>query len=173
MDSCPCGSGEPYEVCCAPCIRGTTKAPTAEALMRSRYTAYARCEIAHLNDTLHPKKRKGHDPNSSREWAEESDWLRLDILRTENGGVDDTTGIVEFKAHYVSKGSKGSREATTGEEGEHHEIAEFRRDNGSWYFWDGKQIGPPPVTREAPKIGRNDPCPCGSGKKFKKCCGKA
>jgi SEC-C motif-containing protein len=167
MPSCPCGSGKTYEDCCEPPIRGSTKAPTAEALMRSRYAAYEKCEIAHLTDSLHPKRRKGHDPDSSREWAEGSDWLRLEIVRTEDGGIGDTTGIVEFKAYYLPKN------AETAEEVEHHEIAEFRREDDTWYFWEGKTIGPPPVTREEPKIGRNDPCPCGSGKKYKKCCGKA
>ena len=130
--------------------------------MRSRYSAYAKSEIDWLSDSLHPKKRKGHDPETTREWAEESEWLGLEILRTEAGGPEDSTGVVEFRARYK----------TRDDEIEHHEVAEFRREDAKWYFWEGKTIGPPPVRRESPKIGRNDPCPCGSGKKHKKCCGQ-
>ena len=53
----------------------------------------------------------------------------------------------------------------------HHELAEFRKSGDTWYFFDGKMVGPGQFTRETPKVGRNDPCPCGSGRKFKKCCG--
>ena len=55
---------------------------------------------------------------------------------------------------------------------EHHEIAEFRREDGKWVFFDGELVPQAPYVRKEAKIGRNDPCPCGSGKKYKKCCGK-
>jgi SEC-C motif-containing protein len=159
---CPCGSGKLHAECCEPYISRRKQAPTAEALMRARYSAYATKHIAFLEWSLHPRARKGHDPQSTRQWAEESEWLGLEVIRTEGGGEADASGTVEFKAHY----------RTRGEAVEHHEVAEFRREDGKWYFLDGKVIGPPPVKREAPKVGRNDPCPCGSGKKYKKCCGK-
>ena len=71
----------------------------------------------------------------------------------------DDEGIVEFKAHYESKGIKNI----------HHEVSEFQRKDGQWYFIDG-QVITNQIVRSAPKVGRNDPCPCGSGKKNKKCC---
>nr|MDJ0811505.1 SEC-C metal-binding domain-containing protein [Desulfobacterales bacterium] len=52
----------------------------------------------------------------------------------------------------------------------HHEIAQFRREDGDWCFYDGEAPKPQTVKRETPKVGRNAPCPCGSGRKYKKCC---
>ena len=164
MDPCPCGSGAPYQQCCGTFHRGEAQPRTAEALMRSRYSAYARARIGYLESTLHPRRRKSHDPEQTREWAEGSTWLGLEILSTSDAGPDPDLATVEFVARY---------RPDDGEETEHHEIAEFRREDGRWYFVDGKTIGPEPVRREAPKVGRNDPCPCGSGKKYKKCCGRA
>jgi SEC-C motif-containing protein len=69
--------------------------------------------------------------------------------------------MVEFIARYVEKGQTVN----------HHEIAQFRREEGFWYFYDGQAPKPRTIKRETPKVGRNAPCPCGSGKKFKKCCG--
>nr|WP_316226808.1 SEC-C metal-binding domain-containing protein [Bradyrhizobium sp. SZCCHNS3052] len=43
---CPCGSGLPYDRCCGPYLDGDDQPPTAEALMRSRYTAYTRGTFA-------------------------------------------------------------------------------------------------------------------------------
>ena len=69
---------------------------------------------------------------------------------------------MEFIAKYSEKGEKK----------EHHEIAEFRRENDTWFFYDAKAPKPKQVVRQGPKIGRNTLCPCGSGKKYKKCCGR-
>lgn len=162
MANCACGSEQDYSGCCEPFLSGKEKPPTAEALMRSRYTAYTMVAMDYIYETLHPKAKKQHDAEQSKEWASESEWLGLEVVRTEKGGPKDKTGIVEFVAKYKSKG----------EETEHREIAEFERHAGSWTFVDGKLVGPPPVRRDEPKVGRNDPCPCGSGKKYKKCCGK-
>ena len=161
MSQCPCGSGKEYDNCCGPLISGNQAAATAEALMRSRYTAYAKADIAYITDTLHPSARHDHDPIAAQRWAEQSEWLGLEICNVEAGGETDDTGIVEFIASYREKG--GIKK--------HHEIAEFTKDNGRWYFKDGKAVAPQTVQREAAKVGRNDPCPCGSGKKYKKCCG--
>ncbi len=161
MSACPCGSGKEFHICCQPYIDGKEKAPTAEALMRSRYTAYTKVTIEYITATHDPKTRNNHDPDQAREWAENSDWQGLEIIKTEAGGPADETGIVEFKARYRSDD----------EELEHHEVSEFRKEDGSWYFVDGKVVLPEPIRREEPKVGRNDPCPCGSGKKYKKCCG--
>jgi SEC-C motif-containing protein len=129
--------------------------------MRSRYTAYARREIDHITNSLHPSSRHDHDPVAAQRWAEQSDWLGLDVVRVEAGGKADEHGEVEFIAHYREKGAIRH----------HHEVASFVKEEGQWYFKDGKPVAPKTLQREAPKVGRNDPCPCGSGKKYKKCCG--
>lgn len=160
MEACPCGSGAAYPACCGRYIEGGERAPTAEALMRSRYTAYAIAEIDYITETHDPKTRKTHDPEQARAWAEGSEWLGLEILETEGGGPDDGEGAVEFVARY--RNDEGEQE--------HRERSWFSRRNGVWYFNDGKPVGPKPIRHESPKVGRNDPCPCGSGKKHKKCC---
>jgi len=161
-DACPCGSGAPYDACCGPVIRGERLAETAEQLMRSRYSAYVKREIGWIHDSLHPDQRSDYDERSTREWAERAEWEGLEIHGTSAGGPGDEEGTVEFTARFSDKGRPQ----------EHSELATFRRRDGAWYFESGKA---PPVrqyVREAPKVGRNDPCPCGSGKKHKKCCGR-
>jgi len=156
---CPCGSQASYKSCCEPLIKGDLKAETAEKLMRSRYSAYTKGAMGYLFETTHPDHRTGYDHDGTKEWAENSDWQGLEILSIRGGAPEDSTGEVEFKANYV------------GEAGEHvhHEIGRFRKVDDVWYFTDGKMAGLMPIRVE--KIGRNDPCRCGSGKKFKKCCG--
>ena len=162
MTSCPCGSGIAYETCCEPIINGAP-APTAEALMRSRYTAYVKKTYPHLGITLSTEQRKDFSPDDAKRWAESADWLGLTIRHTDKGGPEDTAGLVEFSARFK----------VAGEEREHHEVAVFSRENGRWVYA-GQATGPGKTfRRETPKIGRNDPCPCGSGKKYKKCCGTA
>jgi SEC-C motif-containing protein len=163
MKSCPCGSQKSYDECCGPLIAGTRKAETAEQLMRSRYSAYVEGAIPYLRETLHPDHRKDYDEKSSREWSEKAEWHSLQILDTAAGGPEDEEGEVEFVAAFSLQGTRQ----------EHHERSTFARRGGTWYFVSGKEVKPKPVVRESPKVGRNDPCPCGSGKKFKKCCGAA
>ena len=162
MEHCPCGSGAAYLSCCEPYIAGNKDPFSAESLMRSRYTAYAKHRLSYIEETTHPRSREKYDRESTREWAIGSEWLGLSVLSTDGGQLGDREGKVEFIARYRSKG----------EEVEHHEHALFRRENGKWYFVDGKVQGDAPIERDSAKVGRNDPCPCGSGKKYKKCCGK-
>jgi len=96
MASCPCGTGHDYGACCGRFIEGETAAPTAEALMRSRYTAYVRAHIDYITETHDPSTRADHDEEQARAWAEESEWLGLEILSTEAGGADNSHGKVEF-----------------------------------------------------------------------------
>ena len=160
-NTCPCGSGRPFEECCEPYLLGREKAPTPEALMRSRYSAYALGSIDYLFETSGPKIRKDFDAAGSKRWSESAEWTGLEVLGTSGGEEGSDVGTVEFIAHYTVKESPF----------DHHEIATFRKISGNWRFTDSKIIGPDPIRREEPKIGRNDPCPCGSGKKYKKCCG--
>ncbi len=160
MSQCPCNSDLAYEQCCGAIIRGDRRAQTAEELMRSRYTAFANEEIGYLGTSHDPETRHQFEEDQARQWSAKSEWHGFEVLRTEDGGTDDDTGIVEFVAHY----------AIDGQTIDHHEISEFRQQDGTWYFRDGREV-PVTVRRDAPKVGRNDPCTCGSGKKFKKCCG--
>lgn len=162
-DLCPCGSGLSYSACCESFIIGKAKPQTAVALMRSRYCAYARGAVDYLYRTSGPKVQKEFDAESSRKWAESATWTGIEILNTNGGGEEDTVGSVEFIAHYTVNNTSF----------DHHELADFLKIDGEWRFIDGKIFGPDPIRREHPKIGRNDPCPCGSGKKYKKCCGAA
>lgn len=162
MTDCPCGSGLSYSDCCEPFITGKENAPTAEKLMRSRYTAYAMEQIEYLHDSLHPDHRADHDVNAARKWAADSDWLGLKILNIEKGQENDEEGIVEFQASYREKGQVRQL----------HEISRFEKKDGRWFYVDGEMPKPETVRHEAQKVGRNDPCPCGSGKKYKKCCGR-
>jgi len=158
---CPCGSGQTLAACCGPIIAGERKAPTAEALMRARYTAYTKVEMEFLLASLHPDHRDEHDADGVRTWAEESEWHGLIVVGTEAGGEGDGQGRVEFACKYTYDG----------EERRHHEDALFERHDGDWYFVSGEPVKSKPFVREDPKVGRNDPCPCGSGRKFKRCCG--
>ena len=159
---CPCGSGTPLAACCKPVIDGTAKAATAEALMRSRYTAYTLQDIDYLGATLDPAELQHFDRDGTAVWARESTWKGLDIVKTSAGGPDDREGSVEFRARYERDGVMQ----------EHHEVSRFRKSGGVWRYCGGKEAGPAQFQRDTPKTGRNDPCPCGSGKKYKKCCGK-
>ncbi len=141
--------------------------------MRSRYTAHAVAAVGYLRDTLTPEARKDFDEPGTRKWAQDSTWMGLKILATSAGGEADTQGTVEFVATYES-GPKGARQVI-----EHREISTFGRTEktGKWLFASGQTVDPnngavlKPVVRDAPKVGRNDLCPCGSGKKYKKCHG--
>jgi SEC-C motif-containing protein len=161
MELCPCGTNIAYDECCGPVIRGERRADTAEKLMRSRYSAYVKKEIPYLRDSLHPDHRADFDEKSTRTWAENAEWYGLEIVRTVSGGPEDNDGEVEFIARFSDHGTKR----------EHHELARFGRIDSNWYFVSGDSAGQKQVVRTEPKIGRNDPCPCGSGKKYKKCCG--
>ena len=161
MTECYCGSGVDYETCCGPILDGSVQAQSAEALMRARYSAFVVNKPEFLHQSLHPDHRHDHDVEATRRWAEKSQWLSLEVVSSEKGSASDDEGSVEFIATYKEQGVVRP----------HHEISRFIRQDGNWYFVDGKLVGPQTEVRKQPKIGRNEPCPCGSGKKFKKCCG--
>jgi SEC-C motif-containing protein len=131
--------------------------------MRSRYSAYATANVDYIVETHDPEHVKDVDRASTEIWAKQSTWLGLEITHTERGEKDDDVGVVEFVARYKIKGATIN----------HRERAEFRKHNGRWVFVDGQEIKGPPIVHDAPRPGRNDLCPCGSGKKYKKCCAKA
>jgi SEC-C motif-containing protein len=88
----------------------------------------------------------------------------LEIIECVAGGILDQTGIVEFIASFEESGKQHQL----------HERSNFERRDGKWFYVDGVFPSTPrmDVRNASPvKAGRNDPCPCGSGNKFKKCCG--
>ncbi len=163
MKKCPCQSGWSYEECCGRHLGGDS-APTAEDLMRARYTAYVEGNVDFIVETTWPEKQEQLDREHIQEWSQNAEWHGLEIHDTVKGGEQDEEGIVRFKAFYTD---------SNGEDIEHHERSFFQKHEGKWYFVDGEPAQQDPVRREEPKVGRNDPCSCGSGKKYKKCCGAA
>ncbi len=161
-DTCPCKSGKTFGECCGPIIAGTVKAPTCEALMRARYSSYATGDVGFLKSSMVTESQSDFDEASSKAWSAAAEWHGLEIISTEKGGPDDDEGVVEFRALYTANGEFCN----------HHERSTFVRENGEWRFNDGDFVKEKPIEREEPRIGRNDPCPCGSGKKYKKCCGR-
>lgn len=159
MSQCACGSKQTYAECCAPFLKGTKKAPTAEKLMRSRYAAFAEGQLDYIQSTHHEKTREELDMESVSAWALESEWQGLEILSTEKGLENDTNGKVEFRCQFKYNGQQQT----------HHELSTFEKVGDTWFFVDGVMKNNT-FKRVEPKIGRNDPCSCGSGKKAKKCC---
>lgn len=160
-DNCPCGLKASFKECCHPYLEKNQKADTAETLMRSRYSAFVTANAEYIYETHDPATRDQVNIDDIKKWSEESVWEGLEILKTEKGNSEDQAGIVDFIAKYSVNGKKTN----------HHEISTFTFKEGKWYFTDGKIIQES-FRRESPKIGRNDPCLCGSNKKYKKCCGR-
>jgi SEC-C motif-containing protein len=122
---CPCGSGIALDLCCRPYLDGESRAPTAEALMRSRYSAYALGRADYLRSTWHSETRPSRvrlDP--------EQRWIGLSIKATEAGLESDSAGVVEFVARFKVAG-RGHRL---------HERSRFERIEGQWYYRDGNHL---------------------------------
>lgn len=155
---CPCGSGSGYSVCCGLFHDRIALPETAEQLMRSRYSAYVTRKIDYLISTHDQDTRADFNPLAAGQWASKADWKRLDIISVLKGRTSDDVGMVEFIAWYLHDGRLTC----------HHERSNFRRLDGHWAYSDGSSKAP---DRVIAALGRNDPCPCGSGHKFKKCHG--
>lgn len=148
--SCPCGSTLALADCCGRLHDGSV-ASSAEALMRSRYSAYVLGLIDYLVDTTLPAQQAALEREAMAAWSAQSHWLGLSVEEHRPLGGTPERAQVVFVARW--------RDAA-GEQA-HRECSDFVRLDGRWYFID------PTVKLKA---GRNDPCPCGSGQKFKKCC---
>lgn len=129
--NCYCCSGEKFENCCQPFISGDARPPTAEALMRSRYTAYATAQISYILRSTHPSTRRFHDVGTIEDWAKSSEWQKLEIVSKTGGEARDKKGIVEFKAYFLD----AERQPQI-----HHELSNFRKELGRWFFVDGKSL---------------------------------
>lgn len=121
---CPCGSNKSYEACCGIFHSGEATAPTAEALMRSRYSAFAKHKIAYLKETTWPPHQKHFDEAGYLTRAKNSIWLELDIRATEDGQAHDIKGTVTFTA----------KSMLNGELDEQREKSLFKKKGGRWYY---------------------------------------
>ena len=148
--ACPCCSGNDYEQCCQPLHLKQAFAQSAEQLMRSRYCAYTLENIPYIVETTVPSQQKWLDVASMKAWAESTHWVGLDIVK-HVPNLSKIHSQVEFKAYFET------------EEGEqiHHENSLFVNINKRWYF----------VDPTVPLPNQKQHCVCGSGKKFKHCCG--
>ena len=172
---CPCCSKRAFSDCCEPLIKGTASAQSPEALMRSRYCAYTRQAVDYIFDTYANSVKTAANENEQltkagiTEWANNVTFVRLEILNGSNDtdasvNRESNLGFVEFAAYYLNKNvlhclhekSRFIREHPDGQHNEHKQ----------WHYIDGTIIEEPTLN-----LGRNDPCPCQSGKKFKKCHG--
>ena len=153
---CPCGSQRPLEDCCQPLLNGQTVALTAEQLMRSRFTAFCSGDIDYLIATHHPSKHHSDDRQQFADSMQHCQWLDLKIVDVTAGQAGDSEGQVEFIARYQADNQLQQL----------HERSRFVKENNRWLYLDGELFDSRPVLP-----GRNEPCWCGSGKKFKKCHG--
>lgn len=167
---CPCGSALPYSDCCQPLHDNTAIAAcsniakTAEQLMRSRYTAFVLQNVDYIIATTVPAQQALLDKQAISDWAKQTDWAGLEVLNF-NPKVDKNHASVEFKAffHELENGIPIQKERKKF----HHELSFFvkiqQHNQAKWYFLD-------PTVPLA--VSQKQPCICGSGEKFKRCCGK-
>ena len=160
---CPCGSEKSLAACCLPLVQGTRKASTAEELLRSRYTAFTRGDVDYILSTHHSKTRGDVNREEIETWSKGSEWMGMKIHQKTEGEAAHNKGTILFHAQYKAEGKVN----------DHWENSIFEKEDGDWKFLDAQGVQQGPMRRTEPKIGRNDPCSCGSGKKFKKCCAAA
>jgi SEC-C motif-containing protein len=155
-EPCPCGSGQTFAACCGPVLAGERVPATAEELMRARFTAHAIHDFAFVHRTYRPTAKVPYVPMPDDPATQ---WTRLEVHSHQVGPTPDVA-TVDFSAYAMEGGA------------EHvlHEKAEFVREGGQWIYTRALREGPAPFRAAAKKPGRNDPCPCGSGKKYKHCC---
>ena len=157
--TCPCGSGNSFANCCEQVISGERESQTAEELMRARYAAFATGAIEFIVETTHSRTRHEVNVPDITEWSQTSTWRGLRIIDTKD--IADHQAYVSFEAQFTQQGQEQS----------HKEKSLFEREDGKWRFVTGTELKNPTVRYETPRPGRNQPCSCGSGKKYKKCCG--
>jgi len=148
MTLCVCGSQLAYSQCCEPFLMKNAFPDSPEQLMRSRFTAYAQGNVDYIFETMDGLAVKDFDKEQAKESSKHIHWEKLHVI---SSSKEKDTGKVEFIAHFSLNGKRDFV----------YEISEFILKNNRWYYVDGY----------SPKIGRNEECPCKSGKKFKKCCG--
>ncbi|CAM4394028.1 MAG: hypothetical protein LEGION0403_FIIPPAGN_00781 [Legionella sp.] len=156
MTHCPCGTQKTYEQCCGLYLEKKQLPQTPEQLMRSRYTAYSLANIDYIKNTMKGQMLVGFNSIEAEQWANSVTWLGLEVLSAEP--PDSDTGFVEFCARLMDHGQAKVI----------HELSEFHREDGSWFYVNGVNKEKPAKIKKQ-QISRNGPCPCGSGKKYKNC----
>ena len=122
MSNCYCGNSSSFQDCCEPYIKGITNAPTAEKLMRSRYSAFATGAADYLVNTTHISKRRLHNKKDILAWSQANKWLKLEVLAS-------TENTVTFKAYYLDENLKAQV---------HYEHSTFKFENNKWFYVDGE-----------------------------------
>ena len=122
MSNCFCGNSISFEDCCETYIKGIKKAPTAEALMRSRYSAFATGAADYLVNTTHISKRRFHKKSDILAWSQTNKWIKLEVLAS-------TETTVTFKAYYLDENLKAQV---------HYEHSTFKLENDNWFYVDGE-----------------------------------
>ncbi|WP_407439761.1 YchJ family protein [Lelliottia sp.] len=148
---CPCGSALEYSLCCQRYLSGDQLAPDPSHLMRSRYTAFVIKDADYLIKTWHPSCQAADFRQEIVSGFANTQWQGLTIYETSIGQTANE-GFVSFVARFIEHDKPGAI----------IERSRFILEGGQWYYIDGTR----------PQFSRNDACPCGSGKKFKKCCGQ-
>ena len=153
--NCYCLSGQPFDTCCHPFLSGKKLPRNPEQLMRSRFSAFCARNYEYLFSTHHPSKRAPDEREQLLNSMAQTQWLGLKIINAKKPGKDHDIGFVEFTAFYEKRGIAGQV----------HENSRFLMEDGQWFYLDGELLDPV-------SIGRNAPCFCNSGKKFKRCHGR-
>ena len=122
MSGCYCGNSVSFQNCCEPYIKGIANAPTAETLMRSRYSAFATGAADYLVNTTHISKRRFHNKKDILAWSQANKWLKLEVLAS-------TETTVTFKAYYLDENLKAQI---------HYEHSTFKLENDKWFYVDGE-----------------------------------
>ena len=148
MNPCPCCTGLTYAQCCEPFIKGQQIPATVEQLMRSRYSAYSQANVDYIAATMCGPALADFGRQDAQQWAASAKWQKLQVIKAEQPKAN--AGFVTFIAHYIYQGKAEFI----------YEISKFIKEGPRWFYHSGKQ----------PKLSLNGPCPCGSGKKYKKCC---
>ncbi|GAB1659557.1 YchJ family protein [Mannheimia haemolytica] len=150
MTACYCQSGKNYTECCEPFHLKAKIPETAEQLMRSRYSAYTLVNIPYIVETTVPSQQKSLDQAAMKVWGESTKWAGLEIIK-HLANLSKIHSQVEFKAFFDTEEGRQA----------HHELSLFVKIESRWFF----------VDPTVPLPNQKQHCVCGSGKKFKHCCG--
>jgi SEC-C motif-containing protein len=155
IKNCFCGNQSTFEKCCQPIISGKTEAQNAEELMRSRFSAYVIEDYPYILQTYASQQRSGLTVSQLADSAQGTQWLNLQVLAHH---PKPNTVQVEFKAFYLVDGQYYVM----------HELSDFVLEDNKWCYTTGL------IQKDSGEFvpERNSQCLCGSGKKFKKCCGR-
>lgn len=163
---CPCGSTLSYADCCAPLHMGQKIADTAEQLMRARYAAFVLQHVEYIVATTAPFQQPLLNTQAISDWAQQTDWAGLEVVN-HLAKLGKRHAQVEFKAYFHLPDSSVLDLAVLDSKGVHHELSTFvnipTHGTSRWYFLDPTVVMP---------VTQKQPCPCGSGEKYKRCCGQ-